>query len=124
MAQIKGIYRCNVCGNITFVLHSGGGVMVCCEHEMELLQAKNTDDGQEKHVPVIEKTDNGYLVKIGSIPHPMEDTHYIEWIELIADGRSYFKFLNPGDAPQAEFCLEANHVSAREYCNVHGLWTT
>lgn len=122
MAQIKGIYRCNVCGNIVFVLHSGGGTMVCCNQNMELLQAKSSDQGMEKHVPVIESTATGFLVKIGEIPHPMEDTHYIEWIELIADGNSYFHHLNPGDAPQHEFCLTASQVSAREYCNLHGLW--
>lgn len=122
MAQINGIYKCSVCGNIVTVLHSGGGTLVCCGKNMELLISKSNDDGQEKHVPVIEKNDQGYTVKIGSIPHPMEDTHYIEWIELIADGKSYFCFLKPGDAPEAEFCLKALSVSVRTYCNIHGLW--
>lgn len=124
MAQIKGYYKCNVCGNIVYIMHSGGGVLVCCEEEMKLLTPKTQDEGNEKHVPVIEKTEHGYMVKVGDVPHPMEDSHYIEWIELIADGRSYFKFLNPGDAPEAEFCLEANQVSAKEYCNIHGLWSS
>jgi len=124
MAQIKGTYKCNVCGNIVYILHSGGGVLVCCEEDMELLVPKTQDEGNEKHVPVIEKTENGYKVKVGDVPHPMEDTHYIEWIELIADGRSYFKFLNPGEAPEAEFCIEANEVTAKEYCNLHSLWAS
>ncbi len=123
MAQLKGTYKCNVCGNIVYILHAGGGTLVCCDENMELLDPKTSEhEGLEKHVPVIEKTDKGYLVKVGDVPHPMEDTHYIEWIELIADGRSYFKFLNPGDAPQAEFCIEAESVSVKEYCNIHGLW--
>ncbi|MBU1247863.1 MAG: desulfoferrodoxin [Proteobacteria bacterium] len=118
------IYKCNVCGNIVFVLHEGGGDLVCCGEDMTL-QAENTvDAAREKHVPVIEKNDGSIKVKVGDVPHPMEAKHYIEWIELIVDGRSYFKKLNPGDAPEAEFCLcnVTGEVSAREYCNLHGLW--
>ncbi len=102
--------------------YDGGGTLSCCDQDMELLVANSTDAAQEKHVPVIEKTDTGYKVKIGSVPHPMEQEHYIQWIELIADGVSYWKFLKPGDAPEAEFCIQAASVSAREYCNKHGLW--
>lgn len=122
MAQLKGIYKCDICGNIVYVLHAGGGTLVCCGQDMQIQIAKTVDEGHEKHVPVIKKTDNGYLVKIGEVPHPMEDTHYIEWIELIADGRSYFHFLKPGDTPQAEFGIDAREIKAREYCNIHGLW--
>ncbi len=96
--------------------------MVCCGQNMELLVEKNQDQGLEKHLPVIEKTANGFKVKVGSIAHPMEDGHYIEWIELIADNRAYRQYLNPGDAPEAEFMINATTVSAREYCNLHGLW--
>ena len=123
MAESKGIYRCNVCGNIVFVANDGGGTLSCCNEDMELLKANSTDAAQEKHVPVIEKTDTGYKVTVGSVPHPMEDKHYIQWIEHIADGVSYWKFLKPGDAPEAEFCIQAESVTAREYCNLHGLWT-
>ena len=122
MAEQNGIYRCNVCGNIVFVSHDGGGTLSCCDQEMELLKANSTDAAQEKHVPVIEKTGSGYKVTVGSVPHPMEEKHYIQWIELIADGVSYWKFLKPGDAPEAEFCIQADSVGAREYCNLHGLW--
>lgn len=125
MANVKQkgeIYKCNVCGNIVEVLHAGGGELVCCGQPMELLKEKTTDVGQEKHLPVIEKTEAGVLVKIGSVPHPMEEKHFIEWIEIMADGRSYRKFLQPGDKPEAEFKILAEKIEAREYCNLHGLW--
>ena len=89
---------------------------------MELLYEKTADATTEKHVPVIEKIDGGYKVKVGSVPHPMQDEHYIEWIELLADGKAYRQFLEPGSEPEAVFSIEAGSVSAREHCNVHGLW--
>lgn len=122
MTELKQVYRCNICGNIVEVLHTGVGTLVCCGQPMELLAEKMEDVGLEKHVPVIEKTEIGYLVKVGSIPHPMEEKHYIEWIELVADGKSCRKFLKPGEKPEAFFEIKAEKVSAREYCNIHGLW--
>lgn len=122
MTQQKQIYKCNVCGNIVEVLHTGVGELVCCNQQMELIEEKAEDVGQEKHVPVIEKTEEGVKVKIGSVPHPMEKEHYIEWIEIIINGKSCRKFLNPGDKPEAEFEIKAKEVGAREYCNIHGLW--
>jgi len=122
MTVQKQIYKCNVCGNIVEILHTGAGQLVCCGQPMELLKEKRQDIGQEKHVPVIEKTETGIRVKIGSVPHPMEEKHYIEWIEIIADGKSYRKFLKPGDKPDAEFEIKAGNIIAREYCNLHGLW--
>ena len=122
MTVIRQIYRCNICGNMVEVLHAGKGQLVCCGKPMELLTEKTTDVGLEKHVPVIEKTTTGFKVKVGSVPHPMEEKHYIEWIELIADGKVYRKFLNPGEKPEVEFKLKAEKVWVREYCNVHGLW--
>ncbi|GAB4029914.1 MAG: desulfoferrodoxin [Elusimicrobiota bacterium] len=122
MAEMKGIYKCDVCGNIVEVLHAGAGELVCCGKEMKKFNENTTDAAKEKHVPVIEKTANGYKVKVGSVTHPMEEKHYIEWIELIADGVSYRKFLKPGEKPEAEFCVDAVKVEAREYCNLHGLW--
>lgn len=104
------------------VLHRGQGELVCCGQPMELLSEKTEDSGFEKHVPVIEKTEQGILVKVGSVPHPMEDAHYIEWIELIADGKSCRKFLKPGEKPEALFEVIAEKITAREYCNIHGLW--
>jgi superoxide reductase len=122
MTVQKGIYKCEVCGNIVEVLHTGAGALICCEKEMKLFNENTSDGSKEKHVPVIEKTPNGYKVIVGSVLHPMEEKHYIEWIELIADGVSYRKFLKPGDKPEAEFCVKAEKVEAREYCNLHGLW--
>ena len=122
MTEQKQIYKCNICGNIVEVLYAGGGQLVCCGQLMELLKEKIEDVGKEKHVPVIEKTETGIIVKVGSVPHPMEEKHYIEWIEIIADGASYRKFLKPGDKPEAEFCIKVEKIEAREYCNIHGLW--
>ncbi|MFH1820730.1 MAG: desulfoferrodoxin [Candidatus Nealsonbacteria bacterium] len=122
MVQRKQVYKCNVCGNIVEVMHAGSGELVCCGQPMQLLSEKTQDEGQEKHVPVIEKTAEGVKVKVGSVPHPMKKEHYIEWIELIADGQLYIAFLNPGDEPEADFPVKADEIEAREYCTVHGLW--
>jgi len=122
MTQLKQIYKCSICGNIVEVIHASGGELVCCGKPMELLVEKTQDLGYEKHVPVIEKTEKGILVKVGSISHPMEETHYIEWIEIIADGKYCRKFLKPGDKPEALFEISAKEVVVREYCNIHGLW--
>jgi superoxide reductase len=122
MAQTLQIYKCAVCGNIVEVIHGGVGELVCCDQPMELLNEKTADMAKEKHVPVIEKINGGYKVTVGSTLHPMEEKHYIEWIELLADGKAYRQFLKPGDAPVALFGVEAKSVTARELCNVHGLW--
>lgn len=122
MTELNQIYKCNVCGNIVEVIHIGGGELVCCGEPMQLMQENTVDASKEKHVPVIETTKAGFKVKVGSVPHPMEQSHYIEWIELIADGKSYREYLKPGDKPEAEFCVQASKVIAREYCNLHGLW--
>ncbi|VVB59689.1 Superoxide reductase [uncultured archaeon] len=122
MVKLKEIYKCNVCGNIVEVVHTGGGELVCCGQPMELLTEKLQDAGNEKHVPVIEKTQIGVKVKVGSIPHPMEEKHYIEWIELHADETVYRKYLRPVEKPEVEFCVTAKKFSARDYCNIHGLW--
>lgn len=122
MTERNQIYRCNVCGNIVEVLHAGIGELVCCGQPMELLKELTEDVGLEKHVPVIEKIESGIKVKVGSIPHPMETNHFIEWIEIIVDGKTYRKFLKPGDKPEAEFEVRAENIEAREYCNLHNLW--
>ncbi len=122
MTARKQVYKCNICGNVVEVLHTGKGELVCCGQPMELLQEKATDVGLEKHVPVVEATDMGTRVKVGDVPHPMEEKHYIEWVELITDGRSCRQFLKPGDKPEVEFAIKAQKAAAREYCNIHGLW--
>jgi superoxide reductase len=122
MAAKLDIYKCQTCGVIIEVLHEGAGELVCCGKPMVKLAANTVDASKEKHVPVIERIADGFKVKIGSVPHPMEEKHYIEWIELLADGIAYRKFLKPGDAPEAVFNIKAAMVSAREHCNIHGLW--
>lgn len=122
MKQSLKIFKCEICGNIVELLHEGAGELVCCNQPMKLMKENTVDAAKEKHVPVVEKTANGYLVKVGSVAHPMEEKHYIEWIELIADGKACRQFLNPGDKPEAFFQIEAKDVFAREYCNLHGLW--
>jgi len=122
MAKDMEIYRCELCGNMVEVLHAGGGELVCCGQAMTLLAANSVDAAKEKHVPVIVKGEGGYTVTVGSVPHPMTDAHLIEWIELIAGGMVYRKTLKPGDAPEAFFATTAGQVSARAYCNLHGLW--
>ena len=122
MAEKLQVYKCEKCGNIVEVLHAGEGELVCCGEPMKLFVENTVDAAKEKHVPVIEKTADGIKVKVGSVAHPMEEKHYIEWIEIIADGKAYRQFLNPGDAPEAIFKIDAAQVTAREYCNVHGLW--
>lgn len=116
------VYLCEICGNIVEVVHEGAGKLVCCGQPMTLLEEQTADATTEKHVPVIEKTDDGVKVTVGSIPHPMIDEHYIEWIEIIADGKAYREFLSPGDAPEASFCISAEEITAREHCSIHGLW--
>jgi len=120
--ELLQVYKCEVCGNIVEVLNTGVGELVCCDQPMTLMNAKTEDAGKEKHVPVIETTDKGVKVAVGSAPHPMEEKHYIQWIEVIADGKAYRQFLKPGEAPQAVFDIKAANITAREYCNVHGLW--
>jgi len=116
------VFKCEVCGNIVLVLHEGAGQLVCCNQPMKLMEENTVDAAQEKHVPVIEKTADGFKVSVGSVAHPMEEKHYIEWIELTADGQVYRQFLKPGEKPEAFFKIDARDVTAREYCNLHGLW--
>jgi superoxide reductase len=122
MAQRHEVYKCQLCGNIVEVLVGSDGTLVCCGQNMTLLVENTVDAAKEKHVPVIEKVPGGVKVKVGAVNHPMEEKHYIQWIEIIADGKSYIQFLKPGDAPEATFNITANQITAREYCNLHGLW--
>lgn len=123
MTELQQVYKCNVCGNIVVVVHAGAGELVCCGQPMVLQIEKTQDEGQEKHVPVIEKTPAGVKVKVGSVPHPMAAEHFIEWVELSAGEKVYRQFLKAGDQPEAEFKLAAEGgIRARTYCNIHGLW--
>ena len=122
MAERLDVYKCDTCGNIIEVLHAGAGELVCCGQPMKKLVENTVDAAKEKHVPVIEKIEGGVKVKVGEVAHPMEAKHWIEWVEIIADGKTYRQFLNPGEAPEATFIVKADQIAAREYCNLHGLW--
>ncbi len=122
MAAKLEIYKCEVCGNIVEVLHGGKGALVCCGKEMKLFKENTVDAAKEKHVPVVDCSAEGVKVSVGSVAHPMEEKHYIEWVEILADGKVYRQFLNPGESPEAMFDIKAEKVEAREYCNLHGLW--
>ena len=122
MTQKNEVYKCGGCGNFVEILHGGSCVPQCCGEEMKLMRENTVDAAKEKHVPVITKIDGGYKVAVGSVQHPMEEKHLIEWIELIADGVVYRKDLAPGETPEATFLIQADKVAAREHCNLHGLW--
>ena len=122
MTQRNEVYKCGVCGNMVEVVHAAQGELVCCGQPMTLQSENSTDAATEKHVPVVEKIDGGYKVTVGSVPHPMEDQHFIEWIELMAGDNVMRAYLSPGKAPEAVFTTTADAVTAREYCNLHGLW--
>lgn len=123
MPKLLEVYKCDLCGNIVEVVHAGGGALVCCGEEMKQLTENTVDAAKEKHVPVIEVGDGFVKVTVGSVPHPMEEKHYIEWIELIADGKVYRQFLKPGEVATATFNITATSLTARELCNLHGLWS-
>lgn len=122
MTELRQVYKCEVCGNMTEVVHPAGGTLVCCGQPMTLKTENTSDGAKEKHVPVIEKVEGGVLVKVGSVDHPMLDNHYIEWIEIHTANKVYRKYLQPGEKPEAFFAVEEEVLFAREYCNLHGLW--
>ncbi len=122
MAERSQVYKCDICGNIAEILHGGKGALVCCNQPMKLMTENTVDAAREKHVPVVEQAANGITVKVGSVAHPMEEKHYIEWVEILVDGMVYRQYLNPGAAPEAFFPVTGKSVTAREYCNLHGLW--
>ena len=122
MTKRLQIYKCEICGNMVEMIHEGIGQLVCCGQPMKFYEENTVEASQEKHIPVVEKIEGGFKVKVGSVPHPMEEKHYIEWIEVIADGKVYRQFLKPGDVPEAVFMINASEVTAREFCNLHGVW--
>jgi len=122
MTAIKQVYKCSICGNMVEVIHAGAGTLVCCGKNMDLLVEKDEDNGFEKHVPVIEKSGDELLVKVGSVEHPMEEKHYIEWIELHTQSSVFRRYLKPGEKPEARFKPIEGVQYAREYCSIHGMW--
>ena len=122
MTERLEIYRCEICDNVVEMQHGGMGELICCGEEMKLYEANTVDAAVEKHVPVVEKAEGGVRVKVGSVPHPMTEEHYIEWVQVIEGERTCRKYLKPGDAPEAVLCGEGPNLTARAYCNLHGLW--
>lgn len=124
MTELNQVYKCALCGNIVEVTHASGGQLVCCGQPMTLQIENTVEASKEKHIPVIEKLGNEVLIKVGSVEHPMEEKHYIEWIELLTPTCIYRKYLKPGEKPEAVFKTTEDIICVREYCNVHGLWKT
>ena len=121
--KLLEVYKCNECGAIVEVVNAGGGSLSCCGKEMMLLAENTVDAAKEKHVPVLEETADGYIIKVGSVAHPMTEEHYIQWVELIMGAKVCREFLKPGQEPQASFKIDKKEKPiAREYCNLHGLW--
>ena len=122
MTKLLETYKCDLCGNMVEIIHSGEGSLVCCGEPMKHMKENTVDAAKEKHVPVVEFVENGVKVKVGSVAHPMQEEHYIEWIEVIAGGKAYRQFLKPGEAPEAIFELSDKEITAKEFCNLHGVW--
>jgi len=122
MTEKLQIWKCEKCGNIVEMVHEGKGELICCGEPMKLYEENTVDAAKEKHVPVVEASGGNIKVTVGSVAHPMEEKHYIEWIEVIADGKAYRQFLKPGEAPEATFAMDAASFTVRAYCNLHGLW--
>ena len=123
MTQLRELYKCEICGNVTEVVHEGAPALVCCGEDMKKLTAATEDKGNEKHVPVVEEIDEGIKVKVGDIEHPMEDEHYIKFIEVLTDNQVLRAELEPGQKPEAEFDVSLSDINnVREYCTVHDLW--
>ena len=124
MTKTREIYRCSICGNIVEVLHEGA-VLSCCGKPMELLKGNSTDGAYEKHVPVVEKVEGGFKVKVGAVEHPMTEEHYIQWVYVETENGGQRRAFRPGDTPEATFCTgEDKPVAVYAYCNLHGLWKT
>ncbi|MEJ2268039.1 MAG: desulfoferrodoxin [Nanoarchaeota archaeon] len=122
MVNKKEVYICNVCGNVIEVLHASSNNLVCCGQPMNLMEQKSEGENADKHSPVIEKDSEGVKVKVGKVEHPMEENHYIEWIEISTEKGESKKFLKPGEKPEAVFPVKADIKHARMFCNIHGLW--
>jgi len=122
MVAVNKIYKCNKCGNQVEVLHAGGGTLSCCGEPMQEMTENTVEASKEKHIPVVTPVDGGYKVSVGSVEHPMEEKHFIEWIELVTPSGVLRKQLKPGEKPEAVFLTNEKNVYARELCNLHGLW--
>jgi superoxide reductase len=127
MSEQFEVYKCENCLAVVEVASGGRGALACCGSPMKHMAEGTVDAAREKHVPIVEKTDRGIKVKVGAAPHPMEEKHWIQWVEARGDNFRATRFLKPGDAPEAEFtcgCSGGGKVTVREYCNLHGCWKT
>jgi superoxide reductase len=122
MTKLREVYVCENCGNMVEVLRAGGGTLVCCNQPMTLAAENTTDAAQEKHVPVVSRGEGKVVAKVGSVAHPMQEEHYIEWVEILHGDKTHRESLSPGGAPEATFDCSGGEVTARAYCNLHGLW--
>lgn len=122
MAKRLEVYKCDRCGNVIEVVCGGPGEMSCCGQAMKHLDENTVDAAREKHVPVINRTAAGLEVTVGSVPHPMEEKHFITFIEVINGDRVCRIDLKPGQPPKAVFNAPSGKVKVREYCNLHGVW--
>jgi superoxide reductase len=124
MTERGAVYRCFTCGNIVEVLHAAAGELNCCGLPMERMQENTQEASLEKHLPVVRISGPSVEAEVGSVPHPMEEKHHIEWIEVQAGDRVFRRYLRPGEPAKASFMAGAEHIVVREYCNLHGLWRT
>jgi len=123
MTKLAEVYKCNICGNIVEMLHAGQGELVCCGQPMNLQIEKTKEDGYEKHLPVYSEQGGDLLVQCGEELHPMQEDHYIEWIEVVFDsGKACRRFLKKDEEPKVVFVGGEKAVQLRVYCNLHGLW--
>lgn len=131
MTKINEIYHCSICGNIISVFHDGPGVLSCCDQTMSLLKSNTIEASLEKHIPVFQKTKKGFKIQVGSIPHPMEEKHFIEWLEFAIEDKIIRKQFRPGEKAELiiecqnynlDNCKKDNPKWIRAYCNLHGLW--
>jgi superoxide reductase len=122
MARRLEICKCYVCGNVVEVVHGGDGTLWCCGRPMSVFSERTVDHEDEEYFPVWKRTEDGVKVTVGGVHHPMDSDHHIQWIEIIADGLVYRKYLKPGDVPEAVFRVEAEGIRARAYCTQHGLY--
>lgn len=124
MTKLRELYKCNICGNVVEIAHAGATALVCCGEAMDKLEATTEDKGREKHLPVVTETDSGIRVEVGSVHHPMEEKHYIQFIEVLTDDKIHRKELDGAETPAAEFAVAKKDVQeVRSYCNIHGLWS-
>lgn len=124
MTNVLKLYRCSICGNLISMMEDHGPVPVCCGKNMKLVEENTVDASLEKHIPIVFRNGRDVNISVGSLPHPMDSIHYIEWIIMITDCGSYGRTLRPGNDPSVNFIIDENEKikGVYAYCNIHGLW--